>query len=198
MTGLDKILKHIEEDAVSAAEQCLAEAKHKADEIMAETRAEGEKKCAKIAEDSKMDVQSCLSRAESAANLQEKKLILKAKQEIISEVINNAKNSLLKLPDKEYFDVIIKMVQKQALTGAGYIMFSETDYKRLPSQFNEALKNCLSGKAGASLTLTDETVNINGGFILVYGDVEINCSFDALFAAAKENLQDKVSEVLFD
>ncbi len=198
MTGLDKILKHIEEDAVSAADQILAEAKQKADEIMADARAEGEKMCAEITERSKLDVQSSLSRAESAANLQEKKLILKAKQEIIGEVIINAKDSLLSLPDKEYFDVIIKMIQKHALAGAGYILFSDTDYKRLPQQFDELLKSGLSGKAGASLTLAGETVNINGGFILVYGDVEINCSFDALFAAAKENLQDKVSEILFD
>lgn len=198
MTGLEKILKHIEEDAHAAADQSLAKAKSQADEIMANARAEGEKKCAEIAERSKLDVQSSLSRAESAANLQEKKLILNAKQEIIGNVINHAKESIIKLPDKEYFDIIIRMVPKYAMAQTGQIMFSHTDYKRLPEQFNETLKNALAGKEGAVLAVSGDTVNIDGGFILVYGDIEINCSFDALFAAAKETLQDKVCEVLFE
>ncbi|MGB8452634.1 MAG: V-type ATP synthase subunit E [Anaerocolumna sp.] len=198
MTGLEKILKHIEEDALAAADQSLTKAKSQAGEIMANARAEGEKKCTDIAEHSKLEVQSALSRAESAANLQEKKLILNAKQEIISEVINRAKESIIILPDKEYFDIIIKMVRKYALAQTGQIMFSSSDNKRLPEQFNEKLKASLAGKDGAVLTAAGDTVNIDGGFVLVYGDIEINCSFDALFAAAKETLQDKVCEVLFE
>lgn len=198
MTGLEKILKHIEEDAAAAADKVLTEAKGKADEIMAAARAESDKKCADIAERSKLDVQSSLSRAESAANLQEKRLILNAKQEIIGEVINLAKESIIKLPDNQYFDTIVKMVQKYALAQTGQILFSKTDLSRLPEQFEIPLTASLNQKKGAALSISKETVNIDGGFILVYGDIEINCSFDALFAAAKDTLQDKVSEVLFD
>lgn len=198
MTGLEKILKHIEEDADTAADKIITEANNKAAVILADARAEGEKKRAEILERSKLEVQSCLSRAESAANLQEKKLILNAKQEIIGNIINRAKESLLQLEDTKYFDIIIRMVGKHALAQNGQILFSEADSKRLPIQFNETLKTVLSQKEGAVLTAGKETVNICGGFILSYGDVEINCSFDALFAAAKENLQDKVSDFLFD
>jgi V/A-type H+-transporting ATPase subunit E len=198
MTGLEKILKHIEEDANTAAEKAITEANNKAAVILAEARTEGGKKCSEILERSKLEVQSCLSRAESAAKLQEKKLILNAKQEIISDVINRAKESLLQLKDAEYFEILIKMVQKHALAQNGLILFSEADINRLPVQFNEALKTALAQKEGAALTAGNETVTICGGFILAYGDVEINCSFDALFAAAKENLQDKVSNFLFD
>lgn len=198
MTGLEKILKHIEEDAVSSADKVLAEANRKVDEIMAEAQAEGEKKCAEIAERSKLEVQSCLSRAESAAKLQEKKLILKVKQEIIGDIINKAKESFIQLPDKEYFDIILKMVQKYALTQAGQILFSPADIKRLPADFAQTLDESLKGINGAALTLSDDTRNVDGGFVLVYGEVEINCSFDALFASAREILQDKVCEVLFE
>lgn len=198
MTGLEKILKHIEEDADTAANKIITEANNKAAVILEDARAEGEKKRAEILERSKLEVQSCLSRAESAANLQEKKLILNAKQEIIGNIINRAKESLLQLEDTKYFDIIIRMVGKHALAQNGQILFSEADSKRLPIQFNETLKTVLSQKEGAVLTAGKETVNICGGFILSYGDVEINCSFAALFAAAKENLQDKVSDFLFD
>jgi V/A-type H+-transporting ATPase subunit E len=43
----------------------------------------------------------------------------------------------------------------------------------------------------------NETQEMSGGFILLYGDIEENCSFDALFLQAKEELQDKVRDYLF-
>lgn len=79
MTGLEKILKHIDEGAAAAAEAILAEAKSKAEETIALAQAEAENKRADITEQSKIDVASCLSHSESAALLQEKKLILNAK-----------------------------------------------------------------------------------------------------------------------
>ncbi|BCJ94777.1 hypothetical protein acsn021_23460 [Anaerocolumna cellulosilytica] len=197
MTGLEKILKHIEEDAVSAADKIVAEANIKAAEILAEAQTEGEKRCAEIAERSKLEVQSCLSRAESAARLHEKKLILSTKQEIIGDVIAKAKESLIKLPDKEYFNILLKMVQKHALAQTGQILFSPDDKKRLPNDFSQAIEDCLKGVDGAALSLSEDTRNVNGGFVLVYGEVEINCSFDALFASAREDLQDKVCQILF-
>ena len=37
----------------------------------------------------------------------------------------------------------------------------------------------------------------NGGFVLVYGGIEENCSFEAMFAAQREKLQDQVHAFLF-
>ncbi|MFU0828211.1 MAG: V-type proton ATPase subunit E [Lachnoclostridium sp.] len=197
MTGLEKITKHIKESAQTFADQTLEKANEQAKQILANARLEGEKECARIKDQSKQEVQSCLSRAESAANLQKRKLILSAKQEMIRDVFNHAKENLTGKPDKEYFDILLKMIKKYALNKPGKIILSETDKKRLPAGFSEMLNTCLAEKTGAMLTVADETANIDGGFILTYGDIEINCSFDALFAEAKDVLQDKVSEILF-
>jgi len=197
MTGLEKILKHIEEDATTVAEAIVTEAKSKAEEMISLAQVEAEKKHAAIVQQSKTDVDACLSRGASAALLQEKKLILNAKQQIIGNVITSAKDSLMKLPEKEYFDIIIKMVQKYALAKPGQILFSDTDNERMPEQFEAILCAALLDIEGAELIISKKTRAINGGFVLLYGDVEENCSFDALFLAAKESLQDKVCELLF-
>lgn len=198
MTGLEKIIKHIEDDAAAISKSILSEAESKAQEIVSAAKAEGEKKRAEITERSKLEVEASLSRAESAALLREKKIILNTKQEIIEDVITKAKESLEKLPEKEYFDVIINMVKKNALNKAGYIVFSKKDKGRLAENFQDVINEILAGNSGATLTISEETREINGGFILIYGDIEENCSFDALFLAARESLQDKVSKVLFD
>ena len=48
------------------------------------------------------------------------------------------------------------------------------------------------------LTLSSETIDTAGGFVLSYGGVEQNCTFHALIDAGRERLTDKVSKVLFD
>lgn len=197
MTGLEKILKVIEDDAISAAEAVITEAQREADVITTAAKAECQKKCADIAAQSAIDIKASFSRAESAALLHEKKLILNAKQQIIDNVITSAKKSLVILPDKEYFDVIIKMIKKHALDQSGQIIFSTKDRKRLPNDFENVIRTALVDKNGASLTISEETGDFDGGFILIYGSVEENCSFDALFFAAREGLQDKVCALLF-
>lgn len=197
MTGLEKLVKHIEDDAKNAAQAAVAEAEKNADEILNQAKAEGEKKSADILRQSESDVKAALSRAESAALLKEKKLLLNAKQQMIEDVLANAKNKLLKLPDTEYFDIIIKMIKKYASQQKGEVIFSKVDKKRLPKQFEEKIRTALSEKTGAELLISEQTRDIDGGFVLVYGKVEENCSFEALFFAEKEFLQDKVSKVLF-
>jgi V/A-type H+-transporting ATPase subunit E len=198
MTGLEKILKAIGDEAQTAADAVTAEADKQARDILAAAKAEAEKKSAQIAEKNAADVKSVISRAESSAALQEKKIILNAKQEIISNIITKARNSLAALPDSEFIEIILKMVRKYAHNKSGKILFSASDRQRLPKNFGDRLNTALSEKAGASLSVADETANIDGGFLLVYGDIEENCSFDALFSEAKDDLQDKVNSLLFE
>jgi len=198
MTGLEKILMAIESEATSNADALLKQAQREADDILATAKAEAEKKSKEIAAKSEADVKASLSRSESAASLQERKIILDAKQQIISNVITNARLSLAKLSDSEYMDIILRMVRKYAHNKPGKILFTATDKNRLSGNYSELLQKALADKPGATLTVSEETVSIDGGFILKYGDIEENCSFDALFAAAKEDLQDKVNAILFE
>lgn len=198
MTGLEKILKAIETDARANADAILSKANKEAEELIENARADAEKKCSEIAQKSETEVKAVLSRAKSAAMLQERQIILNAKQQMINNMIVNAKNTLINLSDEEYTEVVIRMVKKYAHREAGKIAFSEKDLKRLPKDFNLKLQNALTDKVGASLTLSEVASKIDGGFLLIYGDIEENCSFDAIFSAAKEELQDKVNTFLFE
>jgi len=198
MTGLDKILKTIEEQAEERAREMIAQANKVANDILAAAQLEAEKKCSQIAEKSAIEVQAAINRAESAAALQEKKILLEAKQQVIGTIIMKARTSLANLPEDEFVENLLTMIQKYAHNKQGIILFSAVDKKRLPKDFNDRVKTALSKKPEASLTVAEEVVKIDGGFLLKYGDIEENCSFEALFSAAKENLQDKVNSLLFE
>ncbi|WP_066714390.1 V-type ATP synthase subunit E [Clostridium sp. Marseille-P299] len=197
MTGLENILKHIDEEASKNATKTLNEAREAKNKILADAKIEGEKRCADIAMKSKEEVKILLSRAKSAAELEEKKLLLRSKQEAIEHILMKAMEQLKQLPADQYFEILVTMIKKYAEPLPGEIMFSSEDKKRLPNNFEELINAALADKEGATLKISNNNREINGGFILSYGEVEENCSFEALFLAERENLIDKVGSVLF-
>lgn len=196
MTGLDKILRQIQAESDATANEMLQKAHGEAEQIAAAAREQATHECESIARRSAAEVSDTLARARSAALLAKKKAILAEKQRLIGETIANAKTALCSLPDDRYFDAIIKMAVKFALPQNGKILFSEKDKSRLPQNFENTLNAAIQAQ-GAHLALSEETRKIDGGFVLVYGGIEENCSFAALFDSAHETLQDKVHELLF-
>ena len=89
-----------------------------------------------------------------------------------------------------------KMLEKYAQPGDGVICFNEKDLKRMPQGFAAEIQKAAEAKKG-TLTLSSEPKEMDGGFILVYGGIEENCTLKALLDAKKDQLQDKVSEILF-
>ena len=118
-------------------------------------------------------------------------------QQLIREIIQSAKDSLLELDDGAYFRLIFQMAAKFALPQQGKLILNEKDLGRAPKDFNAQLEAAVKAIPGAALSLSDSTRPIDGGFVLDYDGIEENCSFDALFYSSQEDLQDKVQELLF-
>ncbi len=199
MAGLDKIIARIQAESEEAAARTLETAKAKAEQILQEAREEAGQECAAIEKKAQQTADNILDRGRSAAELKKRQRILAEKQILISEILNKAKRELKEMPVDAYFDSIVKLAVKAAQKGEGKILFSQEDLARLPGNFGDTLNAALEagGKAGTSLTVAGETRNIDSGFVLTYGGIEENCSFDALFDSAHEALQDKVQEILF-
>ena len=79
----------------------------------------------------------------------------------------------------------------------GKICFSKKDLDRIPSDF-EAKASDIAKEKGGSLTVDKEPADIADGFILKYGDIEENCTFDAIFEAKRDELRDLVNKNLFN
>lgn len=196
MSGLDKIIADIGESAQNQYNDIIAAAEKEADALL-----ESEK----IAADS--DAESYVNRAKerikTAENAEEasnemllRQGILKAKLSIIDETREKAVNEILVLDEKEYFAALKKVILGNYLeASSGLLRLNEADRKRLPADFLSTLNKELSN--GASLKLDEKTANIRGGCILVYGDIEENCSFDAIAASLKDTLRDETYKILF-
>ena len=193
MSGIDKIIRQIEDDTQAVCDGIIAQAEAKAALITADA----DDQAARIRRDSDQKITAIVTdikkRGDSAADLEEKKILLSAKQRIIADMLAVGIDRIKNLPDDEYFALILRMVQKYSQKQNGTIRFGEKDLKRLPSSFITQVNQVSGGK----LTLSDETAPIDAGFILIYGGIEENCSFDAIFMSEDETLKDKAGKLLF-
>ncbi len=196
MSGLEKIIDQIQRDAATAC----AEIQAKTDAEKAEILAKATDTCAKIDAQASADAEvlraDLLSRGKSSAQMQRKNRILTAKQAMIQDIIAQSREKLSNLPAIDYFVLLLKLARKYAQKGDGVVYLSQSDLDRAPAYFPGKL-NEIGQEKGGTLVLSDTPRDIGGGFILAYGGIEENCSFEALFEADKERLQDIVRARLF-
>lgn len=189
MTGLEKILAEIAADCNRACENIKDKADKKNERTLIAAKLKAAKTVADGKEAGERNAQNIIERAKSAAELQSRTRMLETKQECIKTALENARHFILSLSDKDYFSLILEMLRKQEVKEGGVIRFSKRDLSRMPEDFEAKLPK--------ELSLSKEPVDIDGGFILVFGMVELNLSFKSIFSEKAEILSDEVSKILF-
>ena len=197
MSGLEKIRDRIIRDAEDTAAEKMKEAEEKARGIKSEAVREADGIADSVRVKAESEIKAYGERVDSSIDLEHRTRLLAAKQEIIGDVIEEAKRRILALSDREYFDLLLKLMEKNMRKGEeGVIYFSEEDHARIPSGFSFEVKE-MAEKDGGDLTISGECRKIGPGFVLSYGGIEENCTLDALFAEKKDDLTDIVRTILF-
>lgn len=196
MRGIEKIAAQIIGEAEEKKAAIYEEIQHKIDELNAKTDEEIKAELERINNDTLREEGTLEELAGLAAQQKRRQAALSAKQEVIGEIINEAYERLLNLEDEKYFAVIKKMLEDNVLSEKGEIIFSARDRQRMPKDFEDVIKNVAFEKGG-ELVMSDEIRSIDGGFVLVYGGIEENCTFKAMLEASREELHDMVNGKLF-
>ena len=87
-------------------------------------------------------------------------------------------------------------IAKSTQPEKGEILFNEKDLGSLPEDFEKKI-NEVATRNGGTLSISKDVAPITGGFILRYGNIEINSSIDAIFEENKEVLTDTVKGILW-
>ena len=195
MTGLEKIIKEIQDEAANEAAEVIAKAKAEAEEILAAARASADAKTTRVSEGASQDVADIGNAQQSAKVLQRRQRTLSTKQQVLSETLAKALESLYVLNDADYFALLTRLAVNTAQPGEGEMMLNEKDKTRLPASFEQEMNAALP--EGQKLVVSNKNRPIDGGFVLGYGGVEENCSFEAMFNARREEFSDLVRDILF-
>ena len=191
MTGLSNILAQIENESVKKAEEIILKANNEAKEMISDAKKEAQK----ILDDYKVKTEKktteILSRIKAADEIEKKREELFKKQEVIKAVLETARNDIKNQSDDDYFDFLGKILAKYALDENGTVVLSSRDFESMTKSFKDILlEKGLEAKAG--------NVADKNGFVIVYGNIEINCTVDAIFDADAEELSDMLNKFLFD
>ena len=196
MSGLDKMKARILEEAESSARDILDRAGEEADRILREAGTAADAAAAEIAAGAVRDSLERKRRAGAAADMQRKQAVLAAKQEMIREVLREAYEEILGLEAERYFGLMEKLLKEYVLPEEGEICFNSRDLERMPEGFSGRIRT-IAAEAGGSLTLSETPLDTDGGFLLVYGGIEENCTLKAVFSSRREELSDQVNRLLF-
>lgn len=228
MNGIEKITAKIAADTEAEIAQLTAQNDEKVRSIGEAAKAQADKESADTLARGRKAADERLERLKSAAQMETRKLALGAKQEVLGEAFDLALEKLCSLPDPEYIELLTRLAVEASSTGREQLVFSPKDRARigkqvvvaandamvkgvapeLPGSITDTKVGAFLGKVVNSttamvtgtgmLTLSEETRPIKGGFIMVDGDVEINCAFETLVRLQREKLEKDVANLLFD
>ncbi len=216
MNNLDKIIEKILDEAKAESEAILTSANAAIEEINEQTLKGAEAIVAETKMRSEKEASVAIQRAEGSALMKRREVLLRAKVELIDRTFQLALEKLTTLPPEEYLELLANLIadairerlenvaEMKSLYGEDEdndycttfsVVFNEADKKAYSAEATKAAKAIL--KKRMAITIEKECADICGGVIVRYGDIETNCSIEAVIASAKEATEAKVAEMLF-
>ena len=192
MNGLERITSRIEAEAKSEVHAIVENGRKEISEAVDGwvQKIEAERK--ELAERNEKAAAEREERLKSAAEMDARKTILAAKQEMVEAAYALALDKLCQRKGKDKIDLLAELLARASSTGTEEAVFSEADRADGAKAIEKA--NAASGK---KLTLSKDSAPIRGGFILRDRNVEVNCAFETLVRLQKAETAGAVAKILF-
>lgn len=198
MTGSDTIVAYILEDARKKREARLAEAEQQAEAIIQRAQQEADVQREMVLRDGEKQEEYILRAARSAAALYERNALLRQKRRELDQTLEDVRTYWNTQPDDIYFTQMYGLLSRNLQPGPGILRMNERDSERLPVDFSEQIRDLLKQQGiDGSVTLSGIPIDIDGGFLLQYGDIEIDASFSSLLEEKRAELEDYIRDHLF-
>lgn len=195
MTGLDRIIEKILLQSQENCNAILNDAAAQVKKIISQARAEANKQSDEIVAKANAEAKKIKAVAKSSAESITRNRYLEIRNAILNDIISAAYLEIEKFSDEEYFDMLRRLCIKNVLEGECEMSLSGYDLGRLPDDFEMSINSEIYEKG--AVHISGVPGDIENGFILHYGDIEINCSLKAVFDENMDALKDMLSTALF-
>ncbi len=219
MTGLDKIIERIRTEARARASRLLQDAERESTELAKEYATRSEQARARIEKEGLEAAEALLNAARAESEKTHTEILQRTRSALIDEAFERAKHEICDTDFGKYRELLCALLTtallEQHRTEQQSIAFGDevepferfevllnaTDRERFGAQIVNDARRTVERRIGAEkaskLTLGEETVDISGGLVLRFGDVELNCTLDVLMADIRRDLTPRVSRILF-
>ena len=196
MSNISNLTSKILEDAEDKKTSILNDANEQRDKIIAKKEEEASAEEKLILERAERDAAARKERIISGAELNSRNEKLAAKQKVINLVFESSVEALCNLSNEELKDFVTDSILNSGIEGNQNLILNEEGAKVITTEVLNEINNKLNSKA--TITLSSEKRNFQGGFILEKDGIEINNTYEALVSSIKDDLSLKVAQVLFN
>ena len=192
MNGLERITSRIEAEAKAEIDGILDAGMAEANRVVNGWREKIDVEGRALAEKNEKAAAEREERLISAAEMDARKTILAAKQEMVDAAYERALEALCSLSGEEKTKLLASLLARASSSGTEEAVFSAAD--RADGEKAVALVNAETGR---KLTLARSAAPIRGGFILRDRNVEVNCAFETLLRLQRTETASAVAKLLF-
>lgn len=192
----EQVVEKILSEAKAEADKIKSEAQQKASAQEAELKAELEnfrKETEILAQKASQEKKR---RMLAAARMDMRKELLNCKVGLLNEVFDKARKKIKELPEKQYHEFVESLMHKAIESGDEEVIIGAKD-SRLSNGLVKRVNRKLGPGFKGNLQLAKDTADIDGGFILRRGNIQVNVSVDVLLAEAKEQMEMELAAELF-
>jgi len=198
MDGIDKITARIRSNAKAESDAVIAEAKLEVEEMLKVYEKEAVKQAEETARRGELKAAEHYNRREAIAELEARKKVLEAKQEMLDIAFNRVTKAITSLPVDMYIEFLSRLAARNSRTGIEQVLLTKDDREKYGAQVLLLANGLLAAEEKhAGMSLSDETADIDGGLILRDGDVEVNCTIGVILQLIREEISGEVANVLF-
>lgn len=182
MNNLDLILESIKNKAEEEKNQILDKAKAEADELVKEANKKAEAESKVILDNAKKESELTLSNEKLSSSRKARDIKIKAKNELINEVMGKVLKELKNLDRPAYKRFVLNRLNEFPHSNAEIILKEGMEYAFNSSELK-------------GLNVSNETTD--DGFIIRDGNVTYDNSFSSIIDYEKDEIKKIISDTLF-
>lgn len=182
MNNLDLILESIKNKAEEEKNQILDKAKAEADELVKEANKKAESEAKVILDNAKKESELTLSNEKLSSSRKARDIKIKAKNELINEVMGKVLKELKNLDRPAYKRFVLNRLNEFPHSNAEIILKEGMEYAFNSSELK-------------GLNVSNETTD--DGFIIRDGNVTYDNSFSSIIDYEKDEIKKIISDTLF-
>ena len=173
-------------DANLRAEGIVNDAKESAESLMESYKTRGEEEKLKL-----------IDRKKSVAEIDGRKITLGVKQELIDKAFNAAAEKIASMESDKYIDFLVEKIKASGVK-EGEIVMNPNQREEIGTKVVDRLNQAFATDAETKgFTLSEETVDAIGGFMVKNGQIYMNGTLENLIEEEYGEIVSSVVEKLF-
>lgn len=219
MTGLEKIIERIESEARERASEILQRSEEECTALAKEYAARAEATRERMEREGMEQIERIVNDARAQSEKTRNELLQNTRRALLDEAFESAKRELCDTDYGKYRELLCALLVSALLEqhraeqeSIEYgdeveeferfeVMFNEKDRERFGTQVVADARRTVERRIGAAkaakISLCEESANVDGGLVLRFGDVELNCALSVLMADIRRDLEARVAGILF-